>query len=254
MSAMNAFRSVLFVISMYATMIVMGLAWLPALVLPKGVTLFGIRTFVRIVRFELRWICGVRTVIRGQDHLPPAPYIYAAKHQCMWDVFVPFLITPAPAIIMKRELLWYPVLGWYALKAGMIPIDRAGAARALRAMISTAEERAGEGRVLVIFPEGTRRPPGEAGDYHAAGLGGLYKRLDLPVVPVATNSGLTWPARGLVRRPGPAHFEILPPLPAGLDRRELMRRLEAVIEPASAALLEEGLAAQGRRREPMEKA
>lgn len=252
MSAMNALRSILFLVWMYGLMLVMGVIWLPALLLPKAVTLFGIRLFTRLTRFGLRWICGVRTQIRGADKLPQAPFIYAAKHQCMWDVFIPFLITPAPAIIMKRELLWYPVLGWYALKAGMIPIDRSGAAQTLKAMTRQAEARAAQGRVIVIFPEGTRHRPGAETTYFAAGTGALYKRLGLPVVPVATNSGLTWPARGLVRRPGLAVFEILPPLPAGLDRRALMRQLEAAIEPASAQLLKEGLAVQGRNTGELE--
>ena len=249
---MNALRSGLFVFCMYATMAVLGLVWLPALLLPRPVTLFGIRLFVRLIRFQLRWICGVKTQIRGTGHLPETPFIYAAKHQCMWDVFVPFLITPAPAIIMKRELLWYPVLGWYAMKAGMIPINRGGAARTLRSMTEASESLAAQGRVIVIFPEGTRHKPASQTTYFAAGISSLYKRLALPVVPVATNSGLTWPPHGFIRRPGPAIFEILPPLPAGLDRRALVRELDAAIEPASARLLDEGLAAQGRTLKDLE--
>ncbi len=249
---MNAIRSAIFLIWMYGLMLLVGIIWLPALLMPKPVTVSGIRLFARLTRFGLRWICGVKTEIRGAANLPEAPFIYAGKHQCMWDVFIPFLITPAPAIIMKRELLWYPVLGWYALKAGMIPIDRDGAAQTLKAMTATAQSRANKGRVIVIFPEGTRHKPGTRTTYFAAGTGSLYKRLGLAVAPVATNSGLTWPARGFIRRPGTAVFEILPPLPSGLDRRELMRQLEAVIEPASARLLQEGLTAQGRRPEDLE--
>jgi len=131
-----------------------------------------------------------------------------------------------------------PIFGWFAGKAGMIPIDREGAAKTMRCLLKAASEAASEGRQVVIFPEGTRRAPGEAADYQP-GVAGLYRELNIPCVPVATNSGRFWPASGLLKWPGTAVFEILPPIPPGLKRAEFMRRLESEIEAASARLLPE---------------
>jgi len=249
---MNAVRSLLFMAWMYGLMGLMGLIWLPSLLLPRRVLVVGIRWWTRLVRWGLRVICGVRTEIRGEENLPDGPIIYAAKHQCMWDVFIPFLVLDDPVITMKRELLWYPFLGWYAIKTKMIAIDRGGLTKTIKAMLAAAERRRQEGRQFVIFPEGTRHPPGVTAGYFSAGTGAFYKALNVPIVPVATNSGLCWPAFGFVRQPGVAVFEILPPIEPGLNRKEVIGRLESAIEPASDALLLEGLDVQNRTRADLE--
>ncbi len=239
-------RSLLFVAYLYGMMALMGSLFLIGLVLPRGFIMWGIRTYAGALRWGMRVIAGMETEIRGLEHLPDGPFLFAGKHQCMFDIFVPFLVAPDPAIIMKRELLWYPFLGWYALKSDMIAIDRAGTTKTLRRMVSAAKDRAARGRQIVIFPEGTRKAPGDGPQYHAAGIVALYKALGVPVVPVATNAGLCWPAHGLMRRPGRIVYEILPPIEPGLERKDMMKRLESDMETAVDALLQEGLAAQGR--------
>lgn len=243
---MRVITSLLFVAWLYLSMAIMGLLFLPFLVLPRSATMFGIRVFTRVVMVGLRLICGIRTEIRGREHMPEGPVIYAGKHQCMYDIFIPFLVLRDPAIIMKKELLWYPFLGWYALKSEMIPIDRAGTTKTLKAMVVEVKKRAANYRQIVIFPEGTRRAPGAPVAYQAAGLSAIAKAVEAPIVPVATNAGLCWPGRGFMRRSGTIVYEILPPIPAGLPRKELMARLEAALEPATDALVAEGLAVQGR--------
>jgi 1-acyl-sn-glycerol-3-phosphate acyltransferase len=243
---MMQFRSLLFVAYLYGTMALMGSVFVIGLVLPRRVIMWGIKTYSSALRWGMKAICGIETEIRGLENLPDGPFIYAGKHQCMFDIFVPFIVTPDPAIVMKRELLWYPFLGWYALKSDMIPIDRAGTTKTLRAMVASAKKRATQGRQVVIFPEGTRTVPGDAPHYHAAGVVGLYKALGLPIVPVATNAGLCWPAHGIRRRPGRIVYEFLPPIEAGLDRKVMMRRLQADMEASVDALVREGLAVQGR--------
>lgn len=252
LSAMNLLRSIVFLIWMYGLLVLLGLLWLPSLLMPRRAIMSGISTYAGLIRWGLKAICGIETEFRGLQHLPPGPIIYAAKHQCMWDVFVPFLLLSDPVITMKRELLWYPFFGWYALKTEMIPIDRGGAARTIKKMLAAADDRREDGRQFVIFPEGTRHKPGVTAGYFAAGTSAFYKRLNVPCVPVATNSGLCWPPHGLIRRPGLIVYEILEPIEAGLDRKTLMTRLEAAIEPASARLLDEGLALQGRNRTDLE--
>jgi 1-acyl-sn-glycerol-3-phosphate acyltransferase len=249
---MMQLRSLLFVAYLYGTMALMGSVFVIGLVLPRRFIMWGIKTYAGALRWGMRVIAGMETEIRGLEHLPDGPFLYVGKHQCMFDIFVPFVVTPDPAIVMKRELLWYPFLGWYALKSDMIPIDRAGTTRTLRRMVSAAKDRAAIGRQIVIFPEGTRKTPGDAPQYHAAGVVALYKALDVPIVPVATNAGLCWPAHGTLRRPGRIVYEILPPIPAGLDRKEMMKRLESEMETAVDALLKEGLAVQGRTQAAQE--
>lgn len=242
---MMMFRSILFVTYMYGLMAVFGVLGIPVMALPSRYTLAAIRLYVKLVRGGLHLICGIRTEIRGLENVPEGAYIFAGKHQCMWDIFIPFIVCDSPAIIMKRELLWYPVLGWFALKAKMIPIDRSGTTKTLRNMTKIARVKAEAGRQIVIFPEGTRKLPGAPAQYHAAGLGSLYKALDLPVLPVATNAGLFWRAKGILRSKGTIVYEILPPLPAGLVRKKMMSQVEATLEAHSTALLPEGFKPEG---------
>lgn len=241
---MMALRSYLFVAWLYGWMAICGILYLPTMLLPRVAAQRCIRLYTQIIRVGLKLICNIDTEIRGQEHIPQGPFLYAGKHHCMLDIFIPFIVTSDPAIVLKRELLFYPFLGWYALKTQMIPIDRAGTSKTLKAMIAAAKDRAAKGRPIVIFPEGTRTAPYSKPAYQPAGISALNKALDLPIVPVATNAGLCWPARGTRRKPGRIVYEILPPIPAGLDRKALMPRLEGDLETASSRLLEEGAAVQ----------
>lgn len=246
---MNAIRSIIYVIWLYGWMGVLGILALPTLLLPRAGILFFIRLYARFVLFGLRWICGVKVEFRGQEHVSGGPILIAGKHQAMLDVFVPFLIFDDPVVVMKRELLWYPALGWYALKTRMLAIDRSGGAKTMRRMLAAAQARvSGENRQMLIYPEGTRTEPGAAPSYKPAGVRAFYKTLGVPVVPLATNSGLCWPAHGFVRTPGTIVYEVLPPLAADLEPKAMLAELEARLEAGSERLLEEGLAVQGRTR------
>lgn len=245
---MTLLRSWLFVIWLYGWMALLGILYLPTLVMPRTLVMRAIGFYATTIRFGLKYICGIETFIRGQEHLPEGPFIYAGKHHCMLDVFIPFLLCRDPAIILKRELLLTPFLGWYALKTDMIPIDRAGTSKTLKAMVTKAKARAAQGRTIVIFPEGTRLPAGAPPTYQAAGISAFNKALNLPIVPVATNAGLCWLPKGARRTPGRIVYEVLPPIPAGLDRKTLMARLEYELEAGSNRLLEQGRAVQAARQ------
>lgn len=230
--------SVLFAVWMFGLAIVMGVVCLPLLLGARRPALEAIRLWMKLVLGGLETTCGLRVEVRGRENLPPGPCLIAAKHQGMLDILPPFTYLDDPAFVLKKSLMAIPIFGWYSGAAGMIPIDREGASKTMREMMKAASGAAADGRQVVIFPEGTRKAPGEAPDYQP-GVAGLYRELNVPCVPVATNSGRFWPASGLLKWPGTAVFEILPPIPPGLKRAEFMRRLEGEIEAASSRLLSE---------------
>lgn len=249
---MNTIRSVIFVIWLYSWMAILGILALPTLLLPRGAILAFFRLFARLLVFGLRWICGVRVEFRGLEHVPGGPVLIAGKHQAMLDVFLPFLIFKDPVLVMKRELLWYPVIGWYALKTRMLAIDRDGGAKTMKQMLAAAKAQVGgQGRQMLIYPEGTRMKPGANPSYKPAGIRAFYKTLGVPLVPLATNAGLCWPAKGFTRRPGRVIYEVLPALPADLNPKAMVGELQDKLEAACDRLLEEGLAVQGRSRDDL---
>ncbi len=209
----------------------MSFAFLPSLILPFWASDFIARFWTRSVYWLLRVICRLTYRVEGMEFLPTEPVIVASKHQSAWDtLFFPYKLDKS-AIILKRELFWLPFFGWYAKKYGAIGIDRRGGASAIRQMIKDSRKPLSTGRSIIIFPEGTRTAPGEKGFYHS-GVAALYNQLKLPVVPVALNSGIYWPRRKLIRRPGVITLRFLPPIPPGLPRDQFMIRLEADIETA----------------------
>jgi 1-acyl-sn-glycerol-3-phosphate acyltransferase len=232
----NLVRSLVFVAIFYIWSAALAILFLPLMLGPLSVILRAFRFWTLGVMALLRVCCGVRVELRGREFLPKGAAVIAAKHQCMFDVFAEFAWLPANCFVMKKELLLIPFFGWYAQRTGMISLDRAGRSDALRKLVRAAKTRFAQGRQLVIFPEGSRGEPGRAGDYQP-GVAALYRELDAPVIPVATNSGVHWPAHGFIRKPGLIVFEYLPPIPAGLPRKAFMARLEETIETASTRLL-----------------
>jgi 1-acyl-sn-glycerol-3-phosphate acyltransferase len=229
-------RSLTFLFLFYMLSVAVALAMAPLLWAPRAWMALVVRLWARTTMVLVRAVCGVRVEFRGLAHLPRGAALIAAKHQCMFDTIAPMTVFADPAYVMRDSLLKIPFYGWYSVKSGMIPIDREGQAGALRAMLTVAKSRARENRQIVIFPEGTRTAPGTTGEYKP-GVAALYRVLDLPCTPMATNSGVHWPAHGFLRRPGLVVYEFLEPLPPGMERGEFMRQLETRLEAASTALL-----------------
>jgi 1-acyl-sn-glycerol-3-phosphate acyltransferase len=189
----------------------------------------------------LRVLVGIRVEFRGREHIPAGACLVAAKHQSAFETFALFLCFRDPAFILKRELCWLPLFGWYAWRAKMIPVNRGARSRAMRQMAVSARQAMREGRQIIIFPEGTRRAPGVPPEYKY-GLTHLYSQLDVPCVPVALNSGCFWPRRTFLRFAGTLVIDILPPLPAGMEKAAFHEEVQARIEAASDALLAEARA------------
>jgi len=229
-------RSLIFTALFYLWWAIFALAMLPLLLCPRRWLIGPMRFQARVVMWLLRAACGVRVEFRGLQNLPKGAALIGAKHQCMFDTIAPLTVFTDAAYVMRDTLLRIPFHGWYAVKAGMIPIDRQGHASALRRLLTIAKARIAEGRQVVIFPEGTRLPPGVTGEYKP-GVAALYKALGVACIPMATNSGAHWPPHGFIRRPGLIVYEFLEPVPPGLERRAFMRLLEERTEAGSRALL-----------------
>lgn len=186
--------------------------------------------------FLLRIFCGLGYREIGLENLPRGPAIIAAKHQSTWETLYLSRRLSHPAFVLKKELLSIPLFGWFMRRIGMIAVDRSGKATALKKMVKDAGAAFAAGRQIIIFPEGTRVAPGHHRAYQP-GIAALYGQLDVPVVPVALNSGLFWRKGAFVKKRGEILVQYLPPIPPGLNRKAFMAELEARLEPAALALL-----------------
>jgi 1-acyl-sn-glycerol-3-phosphate acyltransferase len=223
---MTVLRSTLFAILFYAGTVVAVLS--AFLIVPFGdapLRRHALR-WACFHRWCARWILGIRSSVEG--HVPPGPHLYAAKHQSMFETLELLLVVGDPAAVLKRELADIPLFGQIARREGVIPVDRAGSAKALRRMMRAAIAARDSGRSILIFPEGTRVAPGEQPPLQP-GFAGLYKALDLPVVPIALDSGLLWPRNSFLKRPGIITIRLGDPLPAGLPRAEIEARVHAAM-------------------------
>jgi 1-acyl-sn-glycerol-3-phosphate acyltransferase len=235
-------RSAVFNVAFYFWTLANMLAALPFVAFMRRETLIRWMAFwARGVFALLARLCRIRVEVRGRANLPAGACVVAAKHQSAWDTLAYHVVLQDPAMVMKSELMSLPLYGTYSRKAGMIPIDRKGGGGALRKMLHAARLAKALGRQIVIFPQGTRvaaDATGEAAPY-LPGVAALYRDLGLPVVPVAVNSGVFWPRRRFLRKPGTIVLEFLEPLPPGRDRESFLAELKARIELASVRLLKE---------------
>jgi 1-acyl-sn-glycerol-3-phosphate acyltransferase len=232
-------RSLLFNVLFYVNITIHMIVALPTILLPYSFLHGVLRRYASSTLWFLRVVCGTKVEWRGREKLPAGPCIVACKHQSLWETFALFMLLPDPTYVLKRELMWLPLFGWLATKARMIPIDRGSHTKALASMTAAARREAARGRQIVIFPEGTRRPPGAKPRY-LPGVAFLYAELGLPCVPIALNSGLFWPRRSLRRHPGTVLVEVLDAIPPGLEKREFLMRLQNATEQATARLVAEG--------------
>jgi 1-acyl-sn-glycerol-3-phosphate acyltransferase len=230
------FRSVAFIIQMYAAMLVIALVYAPWAMLSANGAHAACHAYCRWVIWSLGWMTGLRCEVRGTP--PRGEVMIAAKHQSFLDILMIYNAVPRGKFIMKRELMFAPLLGQYARRIGCVPVDRGKRGAAIAKMLADVTAGRQQGGQLIIYPQGTRVAPGVARPYKV-GTGMLYDQLGQPCVPVATNVGLFWPRHGVLRKPGLAVVEFLPEIAPGLSRDDFMARLETEVETASNALMAE---------------
>ncbi len=210
--------------------------WFVLATLGYGLVGLGVRLFARhrALDFARHWvrallggarlICGIRPVVTGLENLPSGPALIASQHQSAFDTLVWVTIVPKPAYVFKAELARIPLFGPMLRPSGQIPLDRGGGIAAVRSLLKEADRAVTDGRQIIIFPEGTRVAPGVQAPLRP-GIAALAARTKLPVIPVATDSGLRWGRRAFFKRPGPIHIAIAPPLPTGLRQEALLAAL-----------------------------
>jgi 1-acyl-sn-glycerol-3-phosphate acyltransferase len=233
---MQYLRSILFIGQMYVAMVVLAVAYFPWAVTSSAGAHAACHAYCRWVLWTLAWMTGLRTEVRGTP--PTGEVMIAAKHQSFLDILMIYNAVPRGKFIMKRELIYTPLFGQYALRIGSVPVNRGKRGAAIAKMLADVKSGRQQGGQLIIYPQGTRVAPGVARPYKI-GTGALYEQLGPPCVPVATNVGVFWPRHGLLRKPGLAVVEFLPPIPPGLPRDAFMARLETEVETASDALMAE---------------
>jgi 1-acyl-sn-glycerol-3-phosphate acyltransferase len=184
------------------------------------------RWWAGLVLAGARVICGIRVQVTGLEHLAHGPAVLASQHQSAFDTLVWMNLAPRASYVVKQELTRIPLFGPLLAAAGMVPVDRDAGASALRALLVAADQAKADNRQIVIFPEGTRVAPGERVPLQP-GIAAIASRLDLPVTPVATDSGHCWGRRAFTKYPGVIHIAIGAPIEAGGKRAALLAGIEA---------------------------
>ena len=230
-------RSLSFNIGWYVGTTIIAIVGSPILLMPRRCVVAWSLFWIDFCLGWLRLICRLTHRVRGMENLPAGAVIFACKHQSSWETLAFSRLFPNSATVLKRELLFIPIVGWAMARAGNIAVERGDGAAALRGLVRQARAAIAEGRSILIFPEGTRTPVGSQRPYQV-GTAALYRQLGVPVVPVALNSGLFWGRRQFIKWPGVIDVEVLPAIPPGLGRAAFMATLRDRIEGATARLVE----------------
>ena len=236
MTALRWVLSLIFVVQMYLAMAVIAIVFAPWALFSRRGAYSAMHSYCRWVIFTARVLCGLKCEVRGTP--PTTEALIAAKHQSFLDIILIFHAVPAGKFVMKAELMYAPFLGQYARKIGCVPVDRGKRGAAIARMKADVARGATDPGQLIIYPQGTRVAPGAKKPYKV-GTGLLYEQLAQPCYPVATNVGVFWPKRGILRKPGLAVVEFLPPISPGLPVAAFMKRLETEVESHSNRLMAE---------------
>ena len=226
------FRSIFFYLLLSLWTILLGILCLPYLILPSYYLSKPVKIWILGIFILLKYVCKITHEIQGFKNIPSEAVLVASKHQSAFETFALFYYLPKAIFIHKKQLFFIPIFGQYLKKINMISIDRKGKASTMRLMLKQTSKRAQYGFSIIIFPEGTRKKPGEKPDYKS-GFVGLYNELKTPILPVAVNSGKCWPKDTFVKKPGKIIIKFLPLIDSNLSRANVLSEVKTKIEKAT---------------------
>jgi 1-acyl-sn-glycerol-3-phosphate acyltransferase len=227
---MTALRSALFALALILVTPPYAIIALLSFPLPRMARYRLISAWSRLVVWLAWLLCGIRWKIEGRKHLPDEPAVILSQHQSAWETLAFQEIFPPQVQVLKRELLWIPFFGWGLAMMSPIAIDRTRGTAAMRELARKGRQRLAQGFWVVVFPEGTRVPPGEKRAYHQGGAW-LAVNCGVPVVPVAHNAGKLWPRNAFLKRAGTVTVRIGPPIgTGGRQPKEVMAEVKSWIE------------------------
>ena len=228
--------TIIFYIALASWTMLMGVLSLPFIFFPSKFIRFPAKIWIKGLFFLLKYICRLTHEIRGLNNLSDEPAIIVSKHQSAFETFALYYYLKRSFFIHKKQLFYIPIFGQYLMKHSMVAIDRAGKASAMRKMISDVKKKLDSGSTIIIFPEGTRKKPGEKPNYKT-GFIGIYNTAKRRLQPVALNSGLFWKKGLKVIKSGHIIIEFLPQIDIGLNKNEVLKKVENSIESATDKLL-----------------
>ena len=223
------FRSIIFYLLLYMWTLTLGVLALPYLLLPSSYVRSLANLWISGILELLKLTCGITYEIKNIENIPDRAVIVASKHQSAFETLLLFRLVKNSIFIHKRELFLIPIFGLYLKKSNMISINRNEGAKAIRKMLIEVKQNILNGYSIIIFPEGTRKKPGDPPDYKT-GIAGIYKESEAEVLPVAVNSGNYWPKHTFIKKPGKIIIKFLKPIPSKLEKSEFLKKIESVIE------------------------
>lgn len=242
---MTAIRSILFNLVFYGLWTpFVCVSMMPSLLMPRGYAVKVAAMYQSGAIFLSKYLLRLTWELRGAEHRPAKgeSYLVASKHYSAYETLLLYSLFDDPSIILKKELLALPIFGWFLKKVEVIAIDRGKKAQAIQSLYEGARRMRDQKRPIIIFPQGTRvkLDATTAEKPYKTGLIKLYAELDLPILPMAINTGLYWPRNSFWKKPGKVIVEFLPLIPAGLPPEDVMRQVETGVEETSRRLVEEG--------------
>ena len=222
-------RSILFYVLLALWTIFMGIICFPYLLVSYQYLRKPVNIWIKGIFKLLQTICNITYEIRGRENIPSYAVIVASKHQSAFETFALFYHINNSIFIHKRQLFLIPIFGQYLKKINMISINRSEGTIAMRKILKQTKQKIQQGKSIIIFPEGTRKKPGENPDYKT-GIAGIYKNLETEVLPVAVNSGQFWPKNIIIKKSGKIIIKFLKLIPSQLEKSEFLKTIESVIE------------------------
>ncbi|HNQ91772.1 MAG TPA: 1-acyl-sn-glycerol-3-phosphate acyltransferase [Alphaproteobacteria bacterium] len=221
---------------------------IPVMLLPRPLFIKILTFCFRTLYWTEKYILGLDYEVRGRENIPSSgAYLIAAKHYSAYETLKLHILFGDPAIVMKKELKMLPIWGWLAIKSDMIFVDRASRETGMKSIVAGAKHAVEQGRPIIIFPQGTRVSINDTVDDkpYKGGIIRMYDAAEVPIVPLAMNTGAFWARNAFFKYPGKVVFEFLPPIPAGRKGPEVMAELKDKLEHASTQLVQEALQARG---------